>query len=450
MSRERDHRGQDFAALVADDILPSRMPDVRSLRNYLKEGSPHGDPICLSFGETWNRVPTGLLGHLEEQPLHAHGYQLSMYGLPALRKTARDHLVTSQRITGSAEPGRDFETAVSWTGTRGAMFDFGRFLTDEYADEHPDDRRTPIVLAAGPSWDYEGVYGSLGYRVRYHHLSPEQGFRPSLETFAEQVDRVTAAEDERLALVVINAQHNPTAVNWDPRFVADSIELAFSVGAALLVDDAYFSVHDPDVEPTSALRLLLERLPDAPAAAKRRWLAVRSLGKQFHCNGWGLGMLSADPTVLETLVNEYRLHSSLMYGGIYQHAMASWLTDPASDVFLAEQRHDYQAKRRMVEETFVKALGYPESEVHPGQCSSYLMFGLPAAYRELPDGCGRFREDCFERTGVLFAPAWPWPYAPTAAPLPYMRMYIGPERERIEHALTRMESAGIHYGMAAD
>jgi hypothetical protein len=29
-------------------------------------------------------------------------------------------------------------------------------------------------------------------------------------------------------------------------------------------------------------------------------------------------------------------------------------------------------------------------------------------------------------------------------------MYIGPERERIEHALTRMESAGIHYGMAAD
>lgn len=434
----------DFAALVADDILPSRMPDVGLLRSYLEQGCQHGDPLCLSFGETWNQVPAGLLAHLRERPLHAHGYQLSMYGLPALRRVARDYVQDTHELAGVAEAGRDYEVAATWTGTRGAMFDFGRYLLDELGS----DGRTPIVVAAGPSWDYEGVFHTLGYQVRYLHLRAETGFRPLVAELQDVIDRVDSTPQERLAMVVVNAQHNPTAVNWRPEFVAAAVDMAHRRGAGLLVDDAYFGVHDPEIEPTSALRVLLSRLPAAPPNARRRWLAVRSLGKQFHCNGWGLGLMTAEPSTLDLLVNRYRLHSSLMYGGIYQHAMAGWLADPDSAKFLAEQNADYAAKRRLVDRLLHAGLGYPAGAVHAGQCSSYLLFALPAAYAALPDGTARFRDDAFTRTGVLFAPAWPWPYAPTAAPLPYLRMYIGPSQDILVEALDRMHRAGIHYDMA--
>ncbi|MBV9844018.1 MAG: pyridoxal phosphate-dependent aminotransferase [Kutzneria sp.] len=436
---------QDFAALVSDDILPSRMPDVGLIRDYLTQGCRYGNPICLSFGETWSQAPTEMLAHLDGQPRRAHGYQLSMYGLPALRRAVRDYVIDSQRLGGVTTPGRDYEIGATWTGTRGAMYDFGRFLLDEDAV----DGRTPVVLTAGPSWDYEGVFGSLGYRVSYHNLRPERRFHPSAEEFGELVRRIRASADQRLALVVVNAQHNPTAVNWDPRFVDTCIETAITDGAGLLLDDAYYAVHDPGVEPTSALRQLLVRLDDAPSTWRRRWLAVRSLGKQFHCNGWGIGALTADPTVLDTLVNHYRLHNSLMYGGIYQHAMARWLSDPASAEFLIRQCADYAAKRRLVGDMFRADLGYHDG-IHAGQCSSYLMFELPRAYQELHNGCEQFRHDCFTRTGVLFAPAWPWPYAPTATALPYMRMYLGPGPDLIRQAIERMASAGFHYHMARD
>ncbi|MCO1578638.1 pyridoxal phosphate-dependent aminotransferase [Crossiella sp. SN42] len=434
----------DFAALVTDDILPSRMPDVGLLRAYLEQGCRHGDPLCLSFGETWNQAPAGLLDHLHERPLHAHGYQLSMYGLPKLRKVARDYVTRSHRLEAVAQPGRDFEVAATWTGTRGAMFDFGRYLLDELGS----DGRVPVVVAAGPSWDYEGVFHTLGYQVRYLPLRPETGFRPMAGELQDLADRISAEPGQRLAMVVVNAQHNPTAVNWRPGFVAAAVDLAHQHGAGLLVDDAYFGVHDPEVEPTSALRVLLSRLPGAPPAARRRWLAVRSLGKQFHCNGWGLGLMTAEPATLDLLVNRYRLHSSLMYGGVYQHAMADWLADPASTAFLAAQCAEYAAKRRLVDRLFSARLGYPAGAVHTGSCTSYLLFALPAAYAGLDDGEARFRDEVFARTGVLFAPAWPWPYAPTAAPLPYMRMYLGPGQDVLTEAVDRLAGAGIQHGMA--
>ncbi|BCL17403.1 pyridoxal phosphate-dependent aminotransferase [Micromonospora sagamiensis] len=435
---------ETLRTLLDDDLLPSRMPDVGLLVDYLRSGRRHGDPICLSFGETWSQVAPGLVGHLEAEPLHTHGYQLSLYGLPVLRRQVRETIQCEHRLPAGSAPGRDFEVAVTWTGTRSAMFDFGRLLRDQ--DE--GDRRTPVVVAAGPSWDYQGVYEALGYRVRYHQLRPERGFAPSDDDLDALLAEIDARPDERLALVVVNAQHNPTAVNWDPEFVASSIRKATGRGAGILVDDAYYAVHDDDVVPTSALAVLLEQLADLPAAARRRWLMVRSLGKQFHCNGWGIGAMVADPQTLDLLVNRYRLHNCLMYGGGYQQAMARWLADPASGEFLARQRVTYRQRRMVIGEFLTGRLGYPTEAVHLGECSSYLMLSVPREYAPLPDGVERFRWDCFAATGVLLAPAWPWPYpASVDTPLPYLRMFIGPETELIRTALTRLESAGFHHDM---
>ncbi|WP_394846242.1 aminotransferase class I/II-fold pyridoxal phosphate-dependent enzyme [Pendulispora brunnea] len=438
--------GQEtLESLLEDDVLTSRMPDVGLLTRYLKDGCPHGAPICMSFGETWNQVAPGLVTRVTSEPRHVHGYQLSMYGLPVLRRTVRDYLIEDHGLAGVAETGRDFEVAVTWSGTRSAMFDFGRLLLDR--GDVASASRTPVVLAAGPSWDYEGALAPLGYRVRYHALRPETGFRPSLEEVHAVLDRIDANPEERLAMVVINAQHNPTAVNWDADFVSALIRIAMDRKAAILVDDAYFAVHDEGVSATSALRLLLcelatRRDPDA----RCRWLAVRSLGKQFHCNGWGLGGMVADPAILDLLVNRYRLHNSLMYGGVHQHAMADWLRAPESRQFLRNQQRLYTEKRRFIGEFMKARLHYPEAAVHLGKTTSYIMFAAPKAYASIPEGLDRFKMDCFRDTGVLFAPAWPWPYAAgTQHHLPYLRMFIGADFDAIRVALRRLADAGFHY-----
>ncbi|MGH8794365.1 MAG: aminotransferase class I/II-fold pyridoxal phosphate-dependent enzyme [Stackebrandtia sp.] len=431
-------------ALLDDDILPSRMPDVELLARYLKSERPHQDPICLSFGETWSQVAPGLAERLASDPIHSHGYQLSQYGLPALRLRVRDQIRDGHRLPETSQPGRDYEVAVAWNGTRSAMFDFGRLIRDQDA---PADQ-TPVAVVAGPSWDYEGVFSCQGYRVRYHRLRPERGFQPCVDELEALCADVASRPDERLALLVVNAQHNPTAVNWDPKFVAASIAAAAERGAAVLIDDAYYAVHDDDVLPTSALSILLDLLPDLPAATRRRWLAVRSFGKQFHSNGWGIGALTAGPQTLDLLVNRYRLHNSLMYGGSYQHAMNSWLADDASQEFLARQRTTFRQRRKMIGEFLTDRLGYPDDQIHLGECSSYLMFAVPREYILSTNPAERFRRDCFAATGVLLAPVWPWPFsADEDAALPYVRMFIGPATETIHTALTRMEAAGIRHDM---
>ncbi|WP_433334931.1 pyridoxal phosphate-dependent aminotransferase [Spirillospora sp. CA-294931] len=424
-----------LAALLADESVPMAMPDAALLRDYLGEGCPQGDPICLSFGETWYQVAPGLAGCLEPVEPHAHGYQLSMYGLPGLRRAARERMLQDHGLGGD----EGFDLAVTWAGTRSVMFDFGRFLLDE----HPEDDRTPVVVVAGPSWDYDGVLAPLGYRLRYFELRPENGFEPDPREFARLVGDVEGAEDERLALVVLNPQHNPTAVNWSEEFVTGAIRAAVGRGAGLLIDDAYFAVHNPGVTPTSALRILLDELRGMPYG---HWLAVRSLGKQFHCNGWGLGTMIAEPDVLATLVNRYRLHNSLMYGGTQQRAMARWLESPESEAFLRRQQVSYGEKRKLVGEFLRGRLGYPADKVHEGECSSYMLFAVPEAYAEEGKAAELFREDCFTRTGVLLAPAWPWPYKGDAAPLPWMRMFLGPDADHLNTALNRLEAAGLTFG----
>ncbi|MCP3802714.1 pyridoxal phosphate-dependent aminotransferase [Allokutzneria sp. A3M-2-11 16] len=412
--------------LLDGDAAPCAMPDVLLLREYLHRGLPYGDPICLSFGETWDRVPPALAARLAETPVNAHGYQLSLYGLPRLRSALREHLATGHGLAGG-----DWEVAVSWTGTRHSMFDFGRLVKERTGSS------TPVVLAAGPSWDYSGVFGPLGFAVRYLPLRPEHGFQPQQEDLAEAVAKVLATPGEHLAMVVINAQHNPTAVNWSEGFVTAMVDAAVEHDAAILVDDAYFGVCDAGVTATSALRVVVERAPRVP------WLAVRSMGKQFGCNGWGIGSMVAAPDVLSELVNRYRLHHGLMHAGPAQHAMADWLESAESADFLTAQSFEVADIREAAVQACVEQLGHPRSAVHAGECTPYVLIEVPPAYE--PE---QYRAECFERTGVLVAPVWPWPYPGPesgATPLPYLRLYIAAGEKDVVEATRRMADAGLTY-----
>lgn len=408
--------------MLDDDVRPNRLPDVEWLRAYLDGGSPAGEPLLLALGETWEGTPPRLLDALRNVPADTHGYQMSMYGLPLLRRLMKQYVRTSQGLPDDGS----WELAVSWTGTRSAMRDFavhlrGRRCTDESAS----------VLVVAPAWDYAGLMEPLGFRMAYVETSAQDGFLPS-----ESSIRRTAADLADLALVVVNAQHNPTGHNWRPEVVQALVDQAVDRGAAILVDDAYFGLCPPDAPATSATAILLETL--AARGADVPWLSVRSFGKQFHCNGWGVGAVLAAPGFLDDLVNELRPQHTYNYGVHLQYAMAQWLADgPAVEEYLSRENATLARKRAAV----VQALGAAGAgRVVAGPAAPYILFEVPEKYA---DAEREYLRRCGLDAGVFLSPSWPVAREAKQSGSGFARMYLGPELPLLLEAVERLRKAQL-------
>ena len=436
-----------YQQVVAGSALPTTFTDIALMHGYLDAGSPVGELIYLGFGETWTQVAPGLAATLARPlPRHAHGYVISQYGLPALQEVLRAYIASTHRLPSCLRAGRDFEVAATSGGTRAAMFDFARLLQLDPATAAPPGK-IPVLVAPLPGWDYKGVVEPLGYRTRFLPLREGNGCQPSPEEFDDALDAVAADPGQQLALVAINAQHNPTGVNWHIDVVRHMVRASLRAGAAVLLDDAYFAVHDPGLVPTSALGLLLEELQDCPPEARRRWLAVRSLGKQFHCSGWGLGAATAHPDTLHALLNTVHLQRGFATAVPLQHAMAAWLADPAAERFVDENNHAYAEKRALVGALAEGVLGYPAGAVQLGECATFLRLRVPTSYQGTGESIEAFRRACLARAGVLpGVDRWNarWPDGSTPDP-PCFRVYLGPPAPVLEEALTRLAHAGLTY-----
>ena len=433
-----------FSALLAaqlGDDAPAQVEDGRWLRAYVARGCPHGEPIVLSLGEAWCGPPRKLLDGIVDAPAWTHGYQLSAHGLPRLRSALKPYLGRPYELDGDQLD--RLRIAVSWSGTRNAMADFGRLVRrgDRLADG-----RIPVVLAPAPGWDYAGVFEPLGFETAFFPLSPERGFRPDVTAVEREVGKLRVAHDRRLALVVVNAQHNPTGVDWGEPFVTALVELALEEGAALLVDDAHFAFQDPAERPTATVHLLCERLAASPRRARVPWLVTRSLGKEFDCNGWAIGALVGEPEVIDPLVRRVAQEHQYNCGGAQQWALARWLESAAADDYLAVKRAGYARNRRAILEALVNDLGYPPARVHAGDGGPFLLAPTPEAYARWPDGTTRFRRACLERTGVIFSDAWPLArITEQHSSLPYVRVFLGHPGPVVDDAFARLRDAGFAY-----
>jgi N-succinyldiaminopimelate aminotransferase len=435
-------------SILTDHIVSPKRPwrkeprDTQRLWTYLEQDRPHGEPIILNLGETWSKAPYGLTERLATVPHYTHGYQLSMYGLPKLHQTVRDYVVRTHHL--GDVPETAFEVAVTWSGTRSIMYDYGRFLLQQWTHQ-----AAPVVIATSPGWDYTGVFEPLGYRMRYLQLRPDENFYPNWSAFLALMEHIGQRPDERPALIIVNSQHNPTGMNWSPEFVRDMLQYAQANQVAVLIDDAYYGVHAPNITPTSALQILLAQLAtsDGPEMSNR-WLAVRSLGKQFHTNGWGLGVFTADPTTVAA-VNDLRGQHVYPYNAMLQYALAEWLVDPACDQFLREEAICYEQKRARISEYLISHLGYPASAIHPGECTSYMIFAVPQVYAQHERGVQQFIDDCFFNTGVLVSSTWATMFVGAQPPVPldYVRIFIGLDLNDLEVAFERIYNAGFSYTM---
>jgi aspartate/methionine/tyrosine aminotransferase len=411
-----------IAGMLEPDVAPNRLPDSRWLQASLREGR---EPILLGLGERWGGTPEPLVRALATAPDSAHGYQLSMYGLPRLRAVLAQYLRQSHRLHDVAGA---YETAVSWTGTRLVMRDFAELVLAQRPD-----LAGACAVAVGPAWDYAGVFEPLGFRLSY--LVPSGGqWAPT----AESVASFAATRRRRIGLVVINAQHNPTGLSWDAAAVRALLRLAAVNRAAVLVDDAYYGFADPADNPTSALRELLS----LPEAADLPWCAVRSLGKQFNCNGWGIGAVVARPDLLDELVNAYRAEHTYNSGGVLQHAMAEWLADTAAvRAYLAAERDFYAASRGAAIVGLV-GHGIAPADIVAGPAAPYLLYPVPPGWPSR----GAYLQSCGLEAGVLMSDAWPSvrPLGPQDGR--HIRMYLGREPEVLAEACRRLGQAGLLTG----
>src|SRR5687768_15707604 len=269
-----------LAALLASFNSFDPCPDNSALRNYIEQGCRHGAPIPLALGESWRGAPAGLLELLAAAPAYCDGYMLAPSGLPDLQLALIDWLSEEYGVPlGSAS----LLLGASPTGTRSLMHAFGSWL----ANEHWRDDRIHLTSFT-PSWDYRGVFTPLGFIDNPIALSAENGFAPDLARIEAAIASVPRSARQ---ILVLNPQHNPTAVNWPAETLRSTIKLASDAGAALLIDDAYYGLTDSGTTPSSALKALLETLG---AETSLPFLLVRSLGKQFGCNGWSIGAYLGD------------------------------------------------------------------------------------------------------------------------------------------------------------
>ncbi|MEV7185427.1 pyridoxal phosphate-dependent aminotransferase [Kitasatospora sp. NPDC093102] len=418
-----------LAGLLETSVRPNRLRDTQWLDRYLASADGSREPLLLGLGETWRDTPAALVRALAEVPASAHGYQLSMYGLPRLREALESYVSRTQRLDRHAG---DFRVAVSWSGTRGAMADYAQLVRDR--------REGPLTATVvGPSWDYAGVLEPLGFRLRYLDVS-----RTGWSLDADEV-RAFAARGERTDLLVLNPQHNPTGESWSEPALDALLDIARADGSAILVDDAYYGFADGGERRASAV----ERILDDEVLRDSLWLAVRSLGKQFHCNGWGIGAITASPAVLDDFVNDYRARRAFNTSAVEQHAMAVWLEDePAVTAYLRGEADTFARRREGLADALAGAGVRPERVV-AGPAAPYALIPVPASF---PGGADEYLEACAVGPGVFMSGVWPADRTldrtePVAAD--YVRMFLGLDAPGLAEAVSRLHAAGLTEGTAA-
>ncbi|MBV8687179.1 MAG: aminotransferase class I/II-fold pyridoxal phosphate-dependent enzyme [Alphaproteobacteria bacterium] len=398
-------------------------PDNAALRNYIEGGCREGPPIPLALGETWRGAPAGLVALLSEAPAYSDGYLLAPSGLPELQRAIVAWLSDEYRLPLASSPLR---AGASPTGTRSLMHAFGAWLASECW------RGERLHLTSfTPSWDYRGVFTPLGFVPNPIALSPRDGFAPDLRQIEAAIASVPRSARQ---LVVLNPQHNPTALNWPDDLLRSIVRLASEAGAALLIDDAYHGLTDSGTTPSSALNALLETCGAEPSLP---FLLVRSLGKQFGCNGWSVGAyLGGEESVLG--LQRQLAARSLNVGGRVQWALSRWIGSEAAAADI-KARRDIQSSARRAATDMLPALGLGPEDVVAGDATPFLAFRVPPPFRGEPRPTASFLAAAAER-GVSLSPL-----LPSASGLgmeqgdSWVRMYLGLGADAVAEAIERVE-----------
>jgi aspartate/methionine/tyrosine aminotransferase len=427
-------------------------PEQRLYHEYMKAGAPHGPALYAVKGEHWNGVSPRFLEFLNNFKFTREdmGYAECGYGIQRHRDFMR-HLIVTEHGLSERKPRPDLEIDVGCLAmtTRIAMYDMAKVAMRAAKEKWPDKR--PVALVPTPAWDYRGIFKDVGFDIVYLPIRPANGWLPNLKEWSGIVDEIIDNPELHLAIAVSNPQHNPTGMQWPAEVTTYLLELCGTESAYLLIDDAYYNVHDPRAPVANHIQVILERF-DANGGDNalvrsgmfQRWVATRPFGKQFSCNTMGVAAITTSPLLLRQLARESwinRYHCNTHNAEV----MCAWLAQPDAADWTLETGLRYAMQKDRVRTQLVEQMGWPKESVCVGPSTSYMLFEVPKVYQNGADSIDRFRDDLFYATGTMICAS----LFNQAAPAPYVRLHLGSYPDVIEEFLRRWHAAGLNYHQSA-
>lgn len=433
-------------------LLRQCSPEQVLYHEYVEAGSPHGPVLYAVKGERWNGVSPGFLEFLNrfQHRREFVGYAECGYGIQKHRDFMRRLIICEHDLgTRRAPSALDIDVGCLAMTTRMAMYDLAKVAMRHSRALFPEKR--PVALVPTPSWDYRGIFKDVGFEIVYLPIRPSNGWLPNLSEWAEIIRSILERKDRHIALAVSNPQHNPTGMQWPVDVTLHLLELCARESGYLLIDDAYYNVHDPRVPVVNHLKAVLDLFDRnggdnflTRSGMFERWMATRPFGKQFSCNSMGVTAITTSPLLLaqlnrESWINRYHCNTH------NAEVMCAWLAQPEAADWTLETGLLYTRQKERVRDALVRRMGWPESSVCVGPSTSYMLFEAPRVYQSPDAGIDRFRDDLFYATGTLLCAS----LFNQAAPAPYVRLHLGSHPDVIEEFLRRWEAAGLHYDQPA-
>jgi len=423
-------------------------PEQVLYKEYVDAGSPHGPALYAVKGEHWNGVSPKFLEFVNEFRFSREvmGYSECGYGIQRHRDFMRDLILREHDLQGRTAPGSlDIDVGCLAMTTRMAMYDMAKVAIKHSRQVFPG--RKPVALVPTPGWDYRGILKDVGFEVVYLPIRPDNGWQPDIDEWKFIVQGLQDQDGVHIAVAVSNPQHNPTGMQWPIEITTFLLELCAETSGYLLLDDAYYKVHDPRVPLVNHLKGILGRFDElngnnalVRSGAFDRWMATRPFGKQFSSNTMGVAAITTSPKLLRQLARESwinRYHCNTHNAEL----MCAWLATKEAAEWTLETGLFYARQKAYVRQQLVETMGWPRESVCVGPSTSYMLFEVPAIYQTPEAGIDRFRDDLFYATGTLLCAS----LFNQAAPAPYVRLHLGSHYDVIDEFLARWRAAGLNY-----
>lgn len=449
----REHIEGAQAHLENDsDELRQCSPEQMLYHEYRQAGLPHGPALYAVKGEHWNGVSPQFLAFINAFQLAPHqmGYSECGYGIQRHRDFMRRLIVTEHHLSGRRPAdGLDIDVGCFAMTTRLAMYDFAKIAIRRAREKHAG--RRPVALVPTPAWDYRGIVKDVGFDVVYLPITPDNGWQPDLAQWREIVEGLRR-EDNYIGVVVSNPQHNPTGQQWPAEVTRYLLDVCAQEDGYLLLDDAYYCVHDPRVPVVNHLKAVLDHFDvnQGDNALVRsgmfdRWMATRPFGKQFSCNTMGVAAVTTSPRLLRQLNRESwvnRYHTNTHNAEI----MTRWLATPEAADWTIETGLFYARQKELVRTRLIERLGWPADGICVGPSTSYMLIKIPAVYQQSQAGIDKFRDDLFYATGTLVSASLFNQHE--SSRIPFVRLHLGSHPDVLEEFIRRWQAAGLRYDQA--
>lgn len=193
-----------------------------------------------------------------------------------------------------------------------------------------------VLLDAGdhaiaPYPAYQQLYSvprAIGCDVSLWHVGPETGYQYDVDALARLIRKNTK-------VIIVNTPHNPTGAMLSPADARRVYELAASVGATVIGDEAYRWLAVPDGDPFAPPFFDL-----GPQG-----ISVGTLSKPFGLPGLRIGWIAASPDLIRRCWS-YRDYVSLSPGK---------LNDALAQLAMTHRDQIIARNRRIIEANLQKA-----------------------------------------------------------------------------------------------